>query len=746
MREPVSEDKTFSIDARAILTLGRDSIKDHTTALLELVKNSYDADATRVEIDIFCVSSDRYIRVADNGCGMTEEEVNNYWLRIGYSEKRTKRFSDANRRKTGEKGIGRISADRLGAILQLKTQAKNNKALGLQVNWDDFNVEGKDLSSIPVRVLKNPVIMLPSVAGNTSSVELPFVVDDAQRSGTELIIRELRQNWTLSNIEDLYAELSILTPPFKQAVSDFELYLKTDVTTELQGKVQSPFYQTAEIELNAKWDGTNVNYTIKDRYSKKGYTEASKIDYKQLVQKATESGETDASVYPKMGPVAISLLFYPREAKLLEGTDFRLSDLREFLDKNSGVRIYRDFVRVKPYGNPGDPEGDWLGLAERKTREPAGVGRPTWRVGANQLVGAVFVSRDGNPTLIDSSSREGLIQGDAFHDLRSIVLGCLTLLETYRHKEYVEREPQDEKPAPTQVVESLRKELTVLKSDLKAVTKEMAFASSHKPIRRALDQVISVTEKTLRAGKALEEMLSEGRILRGLATIGIASAVFGHETKSSVSEFISATYTASRLLKRKQPDIDGTAKELAKAIKYADQVASWGSFALARIQRDKRRRRKIDVGSLVEETIKEIDPIFKAANINIKPKLETTVVRAFAMDVESVLLNLLTNSYEASQQTNRPRVVQVTLLEKSQDEKRGFELSVADSGPGVEQKLKRRIWDPLFTTRVDRNGKQVGTGLGLTIVKSIVDELGGKRWIERDAELKGARFTIWIPE
>src|ERR1043165_3804852 len=116
--------KAFSVDARAILTLGRDSIKDHTTALVELVKNSYDADATRVEVDIFSDVEEPYIRIADNGSGMIEKEVENNWLRIGYSEKKVKKISKRHRRKTGEKGIGRISADRLGATLELRTKAK----------------------------------------------------------------------------------------------------------------------------------------------------------------------------------------------------------------------------------------------------------------------------------------------------------------------------------------------------------------------------------------------------------------------------------------------------------------------------------------------------------------------------------------------------------------------------------------------------------------------------------------------
>jgi len=342
--------KHFSIDARAILTLGRDSIKDHTTALLELVKNSYDADAARVEIEIFSCSPEKSIRIADNGCGMIENEVDNYWLRIGYSEKRTNKFSRLKRRKTGEKGIGRISADRLGAILELKTKAKGRKIFGLRVNWDDFNVEGKDLTTIPLDIISEPKIKIPTFGREKIS------------SGTELIIKKLRQTWTKKDIENLYDEIAILVPPFK-LVQDFEIYLKTDVAKEFNKKVESPFYENAEIELNAEFDGKEIFYYIKDRYNQKEAQpdKRDSIKWRNLVQKTYDYNTSEISDIPKFGPVKVTLLFYPRVSKILDGTTFRLSDLREFLDKNAGVKIYRDNIRVKPYGNPKDPEGDWLG-------------------------------------------------------------------------------------------------------------------------------------------------------------------------------------------------------------------------------------------------------------------------------------------------------------------------------------------------------------------------------------------------
>jgi two-component system NtrC family sensor kinase len=109
------------------------------------------------------------------------------------------------------------------------------------------------------------------------------------------------------------------------------------------------------------------------------------------------------------------------------------------------------------------------------------------------------------------------------------------------------------------------------------------------------------------------------------------------------------------------------------------------------------------------------------------------------------LLNLMTNAYTACQQVNRERIIAVALQGKTVNKIDGFELTVADTGPGIDSKFKEMIWQPLFTTKVDREGKEIGTGLGLTIVQSIVEELGGAKKVDSHPKLKGARFTLWIP-
>ncbi|MDR0393904.1 MAG: ATP-binding protein, partial [Tannerella sp.] len=246
--------KNFKVDARTIIHLGRESIKDHTTALLELVKNSYDADASIVEVEIYKRETFDKIRIADDGTGMTESDIDDSWLRIGFSEKRKIKMSPKGRRKTGEKGIGRLSTDRLGEELQIISIAngENGKHLttnGIRINWELFNKDNQELTGVPIEVIENPMAILP----------LAKKVD----TGTELIISKLRQDWTKENVEALCNELSILTPPFSET-KDFEIFLKTDIAPEFNGKISPPDFVRPEIELNLEYDAvlTEVRYNI----------------------------------------------------------------------------------------------------------------------------------------------------------------------------------------------------------------------------------------------------------------------------------------------------------------------------------------------------------------------------------------------------------------------------------------------------------------------------------------------------
>lgn len=731
--------KKFTVDARTILHLGRDSIKDHTTALLELVKNSYDADATCVQVDIMCDLEQPYIRIADNGYGMTEEEITNHWLRIGFSEKRQNRVSKRNRRKTGEKGIGRISADRLGSLLALHTQTEQDGIIGLSINWDDFE-SNQNLSDIPILEITDPTLTIPQCIKPNSSKQ--------SNTGTELIITGLRQEWKPDDIDNLYKELSMLVSPFTDT-DDFDVKLHTDVVEGYEESVQSELYDNYEIKLDIYYDGQSeeISYTLTERHpdgiNEKQIVESS-ITRKQLFTAPVEDEKTE------LGDFRIILMYYPRVARILEGSGFTLSDLRSFLNNNAGVKIYRDNIRVKPYGNLEAPEGDWLRLGEKVARDPAGAGRESFLIRPTQLVGAVFIGRDNNPNLIDSASREGLVNNAEFNFLQEFVLGCVRLLSSRYHEKFIEAKEDDASQiprSPSQETKQLQRELSSLRRELHSI-KPFILPEGDDQVENTFTQMDIVVEQIEDAQESLKDLETQARVYRGLATIGVSATVFGHEIQTAIDSLIGSLSNANGFLHANPPQTAKAVEYIQKSREHARRVKTWGNFALDRVRRDKRRSTKIDIDHLVAKIVSDLEPTMDAVNIDITTNLESIRGRMFAMDIEALLINLLTNAYTACKQQPDKRIIHVELKRQNEQGKKGFVLSVADSGPGIAEQFQSEIWEPLWSNKTSKNSgkrKQVGTGLGLTIVQSIVNDLNGSRKQDRDPELGGARFTIWVP-
>lgn len=721
--------KNFTIDARALIHLGRESIKNHTTALIELVKNSYDADANIVEVEIFNNADHRFIRIADDGDGMTEDDIDKKWLRIGFSHKKTEKSSSKkNRRKTGEKGIGRLSADRLGEILEIKTKTKDTDIYGLRIDWESFNQDGLELSEIPIDVLDNPIIELPA--------------SKKQETGTEMLIYNLRENWTQENIENLYNELSILTSPFTE-VEDFEIYLTNDIAFEFNGKIKPPDEVRPEIEIELDYDGESYDliYSIKDRFSDDNFVDV--ISWQNLMQKVIDPFNYAFTYKLLCGPVKIKLLLYPRTKALAEGTDFTLTELREYVNKNVGVKIYRDNISVKPYGYSNvQYGGDWLGIAERHSRNPAGLDREDYRVLANQLVGAIFIGRDENSLLTDSASREGLVENDAFYDLRALTLGALSLLENRRHRIYKEQKGKLSAKTPSEKSDQFKSELDTIKKDVDAIKGNENVPDEIKEAFGNIEKFIDLSQET---SETLVEVLNHNRVLSGLATLGIASAVFAHETQTAITEFNSAAIVARDYLEF--PDeMEVVKSELSKAINYGKQVSSWGAFALTRVQTEKRKKETKPINSIIERITKDLKKVFEAVGIVVKKDINEIKAKVFPMDIESILLNVLTNAYTACLQNAADnRVISITLKDESRDNIDGFFIKISNSGPSIDENLLDWIWKPLNTLKKDSTGKEIGTGLGLFIVRSTIDSLKGNYEVLNNIETGMVDFNFWIP-
>lgn len=744
----------FKIDARAILTWGRESIRDTSTAIVELVKNSYDAGAHIVELKIIASSANKgehFISITDDGEGMSEDDIETKWLCIGYSSKRTEKVKDG-RRRTGEKGIGRISADRLGGTLELRTQKKRFPACGLKIDWSQFEDSGTNVQNVPVEEIDDLTFSIPFPSEKDEETERYLPAPAPRRnsqafSGTQLTIRELRDTWKESDVEDLRTSLSVLTPPFGD-VTDFQIRLETDINSQFNGVIESPFYKSAEMELDVRLDKAGkitCEFTSRGVSGKKLQPKISEYEWSEFVHVGNLVTETKENAPPpklQLGATRVQLLFYPRHSETLRGTNLILSDLRDFLDQNAGVKMYRDNIRVAPYGDPKRAEGDWIGLGDRKARNPAGPARRDYRLSPNQLVGAVYITRDEHEDIADTSAREGLIHSDAFYQLKAFVLQCIVQLEFHYHLQFLAKlENETPTQPPREVVGSLREQLKSIRESLDSVKRE----SSPRKIDIAMEMIATTTADLRATEQSLEELANEATIYRTLATLGIAASTFGHETLGSIEGVEFSINEAMAEIRDGEPNVESVLEELEKSLKYTARISAWGKFALGRIKRDKRRRLKVDVKKLVGGLVDEVRTPFEGSSTDITCNLRNCEGRMFPMDVEAVLLNLLTNAYFFAKQTNRDRKIRVELKTQSHEDKKGFLLSVSDSGPGVPKDKRSQIWEPLYSTKADAKGRTQGTGLGLTIVDSIIKDAGGWRSVDKDDTLGGAHFEIWLP-
>ncbi len=730
-------EKRFKVDAKAVLTLGRNSIKDSTTAVVELIKNAYDADAEVVELSITTnAEGGGTIRISDNGHGMSDEDIENHWLRIGFSEKVANKTSlKFSRRKTGEKGIGRLSADRLGSLLSLKSRRRGQSAVGLKIDWSSFEVPGKEIGQIVVPVLSGQVPKVPTYKNGRKA-----------SNGTELVISQLRQEWSVGDIEKIHAELSLLLPPYPEIAKTFAIRFSNDVAPDFNGNIQYGQRIQGEIEFKAKISKRG-ELEYKMRYfnptdRSKRVLASRKVPWKELAPDPRR-GESRESY--KLGETEIRLSYFVRRADLLEA-GLRLGTLRQYLEQNVGVKIYRDMVRVKPYGDPAGPEADWLGLGQRKISDPAGARRSSFKIAPNQLVGAVFAGRDTSPALIDSSSREGLIENDAFRQLKVVLMRCINVIESKYH-ELNKNTPRQEGNATKAkaAVKSLAGSLSNLSEELSDLRSRMSDEVDI-DLSAVNEQISLVIERAQAAEKNLDELANQATVYRGLATVGIASAIFGHETATAINVADGKVRVAKRLLTRSNPDVVACLDRLDGAIGAMERIASWGKFALTRVSKDKRRRRKINVSTLVSSVLDELQGPMASADVVLRRQVESDLqAKTFEMDIEAVLINLMTNAYHEVKRHQGDRVIQVKLTSKERSREAGIELVVADNGGGIPPEHTESIWEPLFSTRTDDRGRATGTGLGLAIVRSAMEELGGGVEVKAKGALGGAAFYAWLP-
>lgn len=714
---PIPMELAFRVSPRTMRMLGRENISSPVISVLELVKNAYDADASRVEIIFENTSSpDGYIVIADDGVGMDLQALQENWMVISTDNKVHSPLTAKGRRKVGEKGIGRLAMDRLARQATIVTYRDNAFGLELMIDWDKYEQDYGQLNEI-----KHPLHSVPAKPDG--------------KSGTTLYLSQLRDIWARRDYETLYNDLALLIPPFSQEISDFSIYFSSTETPDLSGEIVNPLEIVAEYSLTSTLSSDGEIHHV--ALHRSGETTEDKHTWHEVFP---------SHASPTCGQIRVELKVYLRDSQSLKDTGIKLAELRQFLKQFSGVRIYRDGFRVKPYGD--QENGDWLGLNARYTR--------IRRLPEGQIVGAVFITRYDNPFLQDQTNREGLIDNDAYKDMRNFLLHGINFLDELRAQQLKNKPQKTQQATIPETLSNSETKLNSIALEIRKVAKVIGPISpeSESLLKLAglVENVVAIQIKESQAAYEAEQeeialQQTEFQLMIGLSTLGIAITAFGHEISRVINNVKGRANLLTNPVKILPEHIKKQAeKDLNILIESAEQVQAWGKFALDRVRQDKRTRQNIDLNKIVCVILQEFEVPFAREHVEIEAEITEGLppFRAFAMDLEAIVINFITNAKEAMryQPLDQRKIRVRTDYNRTIGE---FEISFADSGRGIRSEDEDRIFNPFFSTKTDREGKPIGTGMGLTIVKNVVDSYNGRITVKGHGKLGGAEFHVYLP-
>lgn len=586
----------FQPRARLLRLIGGELVSDEIVAVMELVKNAYDADATRVNVTFTNVVEGKgEICIEDDGHGMDVATLIGCWMQPGGSTKQgdSNRVSRGGRRLLGEKGIGRFAADKLGTALELVTRAPGApEELRATIDWAAFENEHRMLSEVTARWERCP----PSAPG---------------RFGTCLRISGLRTTWSERLFRKLCMRLARLRSPF-EAADAFKIVMHSDDFPDYSGEVVADYLAKAPYQLEASFDG-GQNITIK------------------LQGEAARETVWNGAGALTCGAVRVRLFAFDLETPAIARIGPN-RDVRAWLKEWTGVSIYRDSFRVWPYGEPHD---DWLRLDQRR------VNNPTMCLSNNQIIGFVEIGREANPDLVDQTNREGIIQSRAFADLQRLVLFVLQQLEQDRlsRRHPLERRPEPRQaPAQTTIVDKL----TELVGHLPKVQGREAQS-----LVRDVREHVEREEGNYRAFvSGYSELAAVGQAVPGI--LGVIDPLL-REVQREVDNL------RKLLTGQKSTAVTKSLRTIADGCGGIEKRLQM----LAPMQGNHSvRRRAIDVVETLRAFVKHFSPLFEERGVGLSVEEPDGLIRAEIRpeNLYRVLHILVTNSLDWLQRTKTPEV------------------------------------------------------------------------------------------
>jgi signal transduction histidine kinase len=689
----------FTVDSHLLLELGERLVARKSIALAELVKNAYDADATKVLIGLQNVRrKGGTITVEDNGEGMTYDALVRGWMLIATGEKRDNPVSRKHKRaRTGAKGIGRFASRVLSNRLVLESVAVvasgQKEKIVAAFDWDSFKSGSKvDDISIPYHREK---------------------VEYDTPTGTRLMLQEIREAWEQRDLDQLRRDLLTLvsdytpeleTPDEKsKRVGDpgFQIVIQAPEFPEFEGPIAEQF-------LKYSW-GRLIGKILPD----------GRATYQLLIRKTSKQQQyTSEPKFSEVGEASFKVDFFVYRKEYFAGLPISLAEAREIGRGKGGVAIYLDRFRVFPYG---DATEDWLNLdhdrARRITafRELSDVGedleRPELYIpGNNQLFGAVFLSRKKNPSITITVTRERFLENKAFDQLKSFVrLGIEWMTVQYaRFAPETRGEPK------------VRDPLAPLETAKKKVLKREAELGPE-----ATAEIVQSIDLARQAFEDREnERISELSMLRVLATTGTMISVFEHELSVMIRALLRESKAllnyVEKIPQEYRTDLENASKTLQGWEESIEEYASQLGRMMGRDSRD--RQRSYPLKPLIDEMVRPFAHHFLEAGVDFENNVQPTLrlPPMFRCEIYSIFLNLISNSVKAVKRSTSRKIAVTGSTVNSE-----VRICILDSGPGLPPDKREEVFKAFVSYSEPDLLFGEGTGLGLTIVRNTVDTYGG---------------------
>lgn len=697
--------------ARLIRTIGDKLISGPEAAIIELVKNSYDADSPLVRIKI-CPPKHGFqgtICISDKGHGMSYDHLVNEWLEPATDSKAKGKVSASGERKVlGAKGVGRFASASLGKFIELTSIARHNQVMQrskLNLDWAVFESH-KYLDEIDIDVQHEEA---PSSSELGVSIEIKDLSTVWDSRKIQNLIRELRRLATPDHIPnqfEIYLDLEAFSKE-NEAPYNFDgpqlLFENNRMAEVLQKKSMhvtsssliQPYSINEECDYHLEGifdDKGGFNGTFKiirgDNLTTKVFNEGPLMDY----------GEVSC------GTIRVDLKIFDLEVESLEKLfsrmdlnfkDFGVRRAREIISENSGVAIYREGFRIRPYG---EPDNDWLRLEQRR------VNNPSKHIGHRQISGSIHVSSEEESHLVERSSREGLESNSAFERLVNLITNVLIKVENkrfdFRSKAGISRKP----------VKNLEKAKDI--ASLENLTK----AVQDLPPEKQKPLLLKIEKESKALTKTIEEIEAYQKLLESRAALGMVVAQLLHDgrtyldpissySKSIIDKapFLLEKSKKGELVREYYPTygqgiLDG-AKGLASLFKSLDPISG--------------RRRGRPIEFLAKDTIKkavnllEEELISEGVEVVIDADKNISLL-GYSGDLQSALMNLLQNAIHwLSVTENNDKKITIKLIESGQL----ANILISNNGPLIDEGEREAIFEAGFSL------KSNGHGLGLSIAR-----------------------------